>query len=164
MWKRVGKNGNKYWGSKGAGVFYTDGSKVLLLKRAEKGDAEGTWGLPGGKVEEGETNIDAAVRESIEECGSSKGRRFDDLLEKDGQHEWTTFFFQIDKPFDCKLSNEHSDWKWFDLNKLNKINLHPKLKENLDRHLKVVNKKFKKLNFKEWLQTSFVSINPPSTL
>ena len=151
MWKRIGKNGNKYWGNKGAGIFFTDGKKVLLLKRAEKSDSYGPWGLPGGKVEEGETLIDAARRESKEECGKVKGQRFEDLKETDGQHNWTTFFFKIQKPFSCKLSNEHSDWKWFDINELDKINLHPKLKENLDRHLKIVKKYFSNLTFKEWL-------------
>ena len=146
----MGKNGNKYWGRKGAGIFFTDGKKVLLLKRAEKGDNKNTWGLPGGKVEEGESFIDAAKRESIEECGFVKGYRFEDLKEIDGQHAWTTFFFRIKKPFSCKLSDEHSDCNWFNLDELEKTNLHPKLKENLDRHISIVNKHFKKLNFKEW--------------
>ena len=38
-----------------------------------------------------------------------------------------------------------------DINELDKINLHPKLKENLDRHLKIVKKYFSNLTFKEWL-------------
>ena len=153
MWKRIGKNGNKYWGNKGAGIVYTDGNKILLLKRAEKGDNIGTWCLPGGKVEEGETLIDAAKRESKEECGSVKGVRFEDLKDVDGNHTWTSFFFRIKKPFKCKLSDEHSEYKWFDLEDVNKIKLHPKLKENINRYLGIINKEFsKKINFKEWLQ------------
>lgn len=152
MWKRVGKNGSKYWGDKGAGIFFTDGEKVLLLKRAEKGDNKGTWCLPGGKVEEGESLIDAATREAKEECGKVVGSRFEDLKEVDANHHWTSFFFRVSKPFDCKLSDEHSDWKWFDIKGLDKINLHPKLKENIDRHLKIVKKEFgKRLSFKEWI-------------
>lgn len=152
MWKRIGKNGNKYWGKKGAGIFFTDGDKVLLLKRSEKGDGQGTWGLPGGKVEDGETLIDAAIREAKEECGQVKGQRFDDLNENDGMHNWTTFFFKIDKPFKCKLSDEHTEYKWVKLNKIEDYQLHPKLKENLDRHLNIINKKFKNINFKEWMR------------
>jgi len=151
MWKRIGKNGNKYWGNKGAGIFFTDGKKVLLLKRTEKGDGKNTWGLPGGKVEEGETTIDAARREAKEECGHVQGTRFEDLKEIDGQHNWTTFFFKINKPFSCTLSNEHSDWNWFNIDKLKDLNLHPKLKENLDRHIKIAKKHFNILNFKEWI-------------
>jgi 8-oxo-dGTP pyrophosphatase MutT (NUDIX family) len=150
MWKRIGKNGNKYWGKKGAGIFFTDGKKVLLLKRSKKGDNQGTWCLPGGKVENKETLIDAALREAKEECGLVRGQRFADLNEKDGMHDWTTFFFKIEKPFKCKLSDEHTDYKWIELNKINEYKLHPKLKENLDRHLNIVNKK-QNLNFKEWI-------------
>lgn len=151
MWKRIGKNGNKYWGNRGAGIFFTDGEKVLLLKRSEKGDNKGTWGLPGGKIEPGESAIDAARREAKEECGKLEGQRFDYLEEKDGLHNWTTFFFKINKPFKCKLSNEHTDSAWVDLDKLNNYKLHPKLKQHLNRHLNVVNKKLSKISFKEWI-------------
>lgn len=153
MWKRIGKNGSRYWGEKGAGIVFTDGEKILLLKRAEKGDNKGTWCLPGGKVEEGEAFIDAARRESKEECGRVEGKRFEDSKEVDGNHTWMSFFFQIKKPFNCKLSEEHSDWKWVEINKLDKINLHPKLEENIERYVNIISKHFnKKLNFKEWIQ------------
>lgn len=151
MWKKLLQEGNRYWGKKGAGIFFTDGKKVLLLKRAETGDNKGTWCLPGGKVEDGETFIDAARREAKEECGQLKGIRFEDSKEKDGQHIWNTFFFRINKPFKCKLSKEHSDWKWFDINNIGDVNLHPKLKENIHRYNNITKKYFEKMNFKEWL-------------
>lgn len=152
MWKRIGKDGKKYWGSKAAGIFFTDGQKVLLLKRSKKGDNEGTWGLPGGKVEENETLIDAAKREAKEECGKVEGSRFEDIKEQDGMHNWTTFFFKIKKPFDCKLSDEHTDYKWVDIKEIEKYKLHPELKKNLDRHFNVINNSKKKgvFGFKEW--------------
>lgn len=154
MWKRVGKDGSRYWGLGGAGIFFTDGSHVLLLKRSGKGDGAGTWGLPGGKIEEGESEIDAATRESKEECGKVSGQRFADISEKDGLHNWRTFFFKVDKPFKCKLSDEHTDWKWVKISRLDEYKLHPKLKENMDRHLKVVKRSFKKglLRFREWIE------------
>lgn len=42
---------------------------ALFLKRAEQGDYPGTWCFPGGRVEEGEDALAAAVRETMEECG-----------------------------------------------------------------------------------------------
>ena len=39
--------------------------KILLQKRAEKG----TWGLPGGAIELGESAVEALVREFYEETG-----------------------------------------------------------------------------------------------
>jgi 8-oxo-dGTP pyrophosphatase MutT (NUDIX family) len=153
MWKRIGKNGNKYWGSRAAGIFFTDGKKVLLLKRSEKGDNEGTWGLPGGKVEEKETLIDAARREAKEECGKIEGYRFEDLKEKDGMHDWTTFFFKVKSTFKCKLSDEHKEYKWVDLESVKGCELHPQFKKNLDRHLNVIKNAKKKgiFGFKEWI-------------
>lgn len=52
-----------------SGVFCEHNSRILYLKRhAEK--LEGLrWGIPGGKVEEGESPIEAAVRELAEEAG-----------------------------------------------------------------------------------------------
>ena len=41
---------------------------VLLVRRANPPDA-GKWGFPGGKIEEGETILDAALRELLEETG-----------------------------------------------------------------------------------------------
>lgn len=43
-----------------------DSGRVLLQRRA---DAHGTWGLPGGAMELGETLEEAAVRETREETG-----------------------------------------------------------------------------------------------
>lgn len=147
-WHRLGKNGDRYWGQNGAGIFFTDGKSVLLLKRSEKGDNQGTWGIPGGKAELYETAIATAQRECREECGQVQGRRIDSLESQDGHHHWTTFFFHVDKPFDCKLSDEHTDWKWVPLEEIEELKLHPKFKENLSRYLKLLERKgrIKKMN------------------
>ncbi|WP_433324260.1 NUDIX hydrolase [Spirillospora sp. CA-294931] len=42
---------------------------VVLIKRAYKGRNAGQWGLPGGRVDEGETPERAALRELHEELG-----------------------------------------------------------------------------------------------
>lgn len=143
MYHRIGKNGERYSGKKGAGILYTDGKKILLLKRAD-GDHKDTWGLPGGHVEDGESNIDAAIRESQEECGRIEGYRVAEFEEKDGLHRWVTYLYRIKSPFTCSLSKEHSAWKWFDLDKLKYVDLHPKLKENLGAYIKLIHKKFGK--------------------
>jgi 8-oxo-dGTP pyrophosphatase MutT (NUDIX family) len=43
--------------------------KILLLKRNPNRPLGTTWGVPGGKLEEGESPSQAAVREAYEEVG-----------------------------------------------------------------------------------------------
>ncbi len=50
-----------------AGIIVRHENKVLLCKRNNEGTLPGFWSCPGGKMEEGETPREAAVREFIEE-------------------------------------------------------------------------------------------------
>jgi 8-oxo-dGTP diphosphatase len=50
-----------------AGVAAVEGSRILLVRRAD----DGTWCLPGGRMEVGESFRDCARREFAEETGRS---------------------------------------------------------------------------------------------
>src|SRR5690348_8873691 len=53
-----------------AGILYTCAGKVLLLKRSDTAtDEPGTWGFPAGHLEDSESPLLAALRESREEIG-----------------------------------------------------------------------------------------------
>ena len=52
-----------------AGILIVCTGELLLIRRGESGDEPGTWCVPGGKVEDGETAIVAALRETAEETG-----------------------------------------------------------------------------------------------
>ncbi len=55
-----------------AGILFQDvDGFILLLLRHPNGDEGGTWGLVGGKLDEGESSVEAAVRETKEEIGLS---------------------------------------------------------------------------------------------
>jgi dATP pyrophosphohydrolase len=136
----------KSWLKKSAGIIFTDGKSILLLKR----DNEETWDLPGGKSNDGETEIDNAIRETKEETGLEKipGERFDSISHKDANKKYTTFFYKVDKQFPVKLSHEHSDYEWVPFNELKNRQLYPKLKINLPDYLKKIRKKV--ADFAEW--------------
>ncbi|HWC33762.1 MAG TPA: NUDIX domain-containing protein [Mycobacteriales bacterium] len=56
-----------------AGVVVRDGEGRLLLVRRGNPPAKGTWTLPGGRLEPGETPAAAAAREAREETGLEVG-------------------------------------------------------------------------------------------
>lgn len=150
---RIGRDGARYWGRLGAGILFTDGDKILLLKRAGESDHGGTWCLPGGKAKEGESPLDTARRESKEECGSVEGNRFDHFDDKDGSHHFHTYLFSIEKPFEVTLSKEHSAFRWVYLEEVPELKLHPKLKESWPSYLRSIKKRFpRKTSFLDWLK------------
>lgn len=106
--------------SAGAVVFYptTAGPEYLLLRYGG-----GNWGFPKGHVEAGETDLQAAQREVMEETGIGIDRQkildgFEDdtdyrfrrghvLVEKD-----VRFFLIESSTADVKISHEHSAFAW----------------------------------------------------
>jgi 8-oxo-dGTP diphosphatase len=62
--------GHRHWGRHGAaGVFITDGTRVVLQHRAVWTHQGDTWGVPGGARDNGESALNAAMREANEEAG-----------------------------------------------------------------------------------------------
>jgi len=94
-----------------------DGKVEYLLLR----NAKGHWDFAKGKIEEGETEKDAAIRELKEEAGIeveiSDGFKasFDFMYSRTGGqkvHKTVHFFVGKAKTFDIKLSREHTDFIW----------------------------------------------------
>lgn len=155
---RLGKDGARYWGERGAGILYTDGEKVLLLKRKSPSDHPGTWGIPGGRAKKGEVPIDTAQRETKEECGRlGEGQQFARFDNKNGAHRFHVFLYAAD-PFECTVSDEHSEARWVDIDEIKKLDLHPKLKESWPYYLKAIRRRFSKPeSFSEWFQRRSVT-------
>lgn len=135
---------------KAAGILFTDGKSILLLKRAGEGEHIGKWALPGGKSKDMESEIQTARRESMEEAGikSIPGHRIDSLVTRSGQDKFTGFVYRVGKPFDVQLSKEHSDYKWASLDEISKMELHPKFKDKLPEYLRIIRRKIR--TFSEW--------------
>lgn len=99
-------------------LFQTTDGRVLLVKRSAEGDHAGEWGIPGGKVEPGETAAEAAVREAHEEVGvdpkaigGTANLRPWTRRQADGV-DWTTFLVPVKAPFKPRLNGEHEDADW----------------------------------------------------
>jgi 8-oxo-dGTP pyrophosphatase MutT (NUDIX family) len=76
------------------------------------------WGLPGGKIEDGESMITAMERECTEELGSMPGYIKLVPLEKftsvDHGFSYHTFFCSVASEFTPVLNDEHVGYAWID--------------------------------------------------
>ena len=131
---------------KGAGVFFSDGKRVLLLRKKDGS----YWGLPGGHARKGETALETATRECQEETGRKPlGKRLGAVRNDD----WVTFLFEINRKFHCNLSKEHSEWRWVNIEDAKRMRLFPKLKENFAKYVHYFQKGFLD-GFKDWMDNS----------
>lgn len=108
-----------------AGILFRDDTRRLLLLRRADGHYCGTWALPGGKLEEGESAEQAARRETLEETehdyrGELKhlARRRDDVV------DFTTFTARTER-FEPALNDEHDAFLWVTLPEALNLKLHP---------------------------------------
>lgn len=58
-------------------ILATKTNRALFLQRGPGSDYPGMWCTPGGRIEEGEETIDAAIRETEEETGGFKAKKSD---------------------------------------------------------------------------------------
>ena len=87
--------------------------RVLLIQRSDKGDMAGYWGIPGGKIEDGETAAKAAARETLEETGYRVGDPGSVLCTRVSEDvHFTTFFKKVEDEFLPKLNDEHTAFAW----------------------------------------------------
>ena len=76
----------------------------------------GTWGLPGGKIESGETLRDAMRRECQEELGFVpdyiKLLPLEKFTTADGGFSYHTFYCSVASEFVPQLNDEHIGYAW----------------------------------------------------
>lgn len=95
-----------------AGAIVSDAlGRVLLLHRAGECDYPGTWGFPGGKIEEGETPAQAAAREVLEETGLTLADPMSAGLLVDG---FVSFPVPLGVAAPVALSVESDGYQWAD--------------------------------------------------
>ena len=101
--------------STSAGVFFysTTTDRYLYLLRTDSKNP-GNWGIPGGKIEEGETLFEGVARECEEEIGFFPDNAKLIPIQKFVNHSFTyhTFFCEIEDEFIPTLNEEHCGYAW----------------------------------------------------
>lgn len=90
-------------------VFRSRDGRVLVLKRTD-----GRWGIPGGKIELGETPVRAAIRETLEETGHIVTTALFPCFrnQNDDAVDFTAFETTVDEFIPTLADGEHTEWKW----------------------------------------------------
>lgn len=99
-------------------LFYSiDTQRYLYLMRNDARNPL-TWGLPGGKVESGESLLGAIIRECCEEIGSmptyTKLVPLEKFTSADHVFEYHTFFCSVEQEFRPELNFEHLGYAWIE--------------------------------------------------
>jgi len=98
--------------------FYSVSTHRYLYLMRNDPKHPNTWGLPGGRVESGETLIAAMIRECQEELGAMPEYLRLVPIEKfttsDAGFAYHTFFCSVVDEFCPKLNDEHVGWAWLD--------------------------------------------------
>ena len=102
----------------GVGVIFcaqSTGRQLFLLRNDKKGTS---WGLPGGKVERGESLIEALSRECDEEISywpeNAKLLPIERFTSDDQNFCYHTFYSIVSEEFIPKLNYEHIGYAWVD--------------------------------------------------
>ncbi|MFA5895133.1 MAG: NUDIX hydrolase [Candidatus Shapirobacteria bacterium] len=113
-------------------VVILDGDKVLLVKNGESSDhPTGVYGLPAGKVDEGETWEGAAIRECEEESGLKPTKLMKmptfyeaELPRKDGSTKKFCCWSYLCTKYEGKLrSTTETTPEWINISELKKLPL-----------------------------------------
>jgi 8-oxo-dGTP pyrophosphatase MutT (NUDIX family) len=101
-----------------AGIFFyaSNTQRFLFLLRNDKNSSN--WGIPGGKVEDGETLFEGIERECMEEISFFPKDAKLIPIQKFINNSFTyhTFFCKVDNEFIPVLNEEHCGYAWTDSN------------------------------------------------
>lgn len=90
---------------------------LFVLRNGSK--YSGTWGLPGGKIDPGETVAQALAREIEEELGGvirgAKLIPIEKFTSDNGKFTYHTFLIPVDDEFVPGLNDEHRGYAWLAL-------------------------------------------------
>lgn len=106
-----------------SGILFRKNKRIFLIKRAD----DGTWCIPGGHIEPGETPDQAARREVAEEAGYQYSGGLT-LMSVHG--DYATYVVDGAEEFTAQINDESTDSGWFTVDDLPSP-LHPPFAETL---------------------------------
>ena len=126
-----------FYGLTMRGVIKNTDNEILILKRhpQSKTDPE-MWELPGGKVEKGEHFTNALIREIKEETNlDCEVGDFCEAVQNDYMHKRTVqlIMYLENIKGDVKISEEHTEFMWADLEKIRSLEISSSLKKILEK-------------------------------
>jgi len=100
----------------GGVFFYAKNTERFLFLLRNDSKNIGNWGIPGGKIEDGETLFEGIKRECIEEISFFPEQAKLIPIQKfvNNQFTYHTFFCNIDDEFMPILNEEHVGYCWVD--------------------------------------------------
>lgn len=107
---------------KRATVIYRRDEQILFVRKRNA-----KWSLPGGRVEQGETPLEAALREMVEETGL----RFEQLSYVSQYEEQKILHFLFEAPLVVQKPrprNEIDDCRWFTARDVDNRNVRPSIR------------------------------------
>ncbi|MFO7710738.1 MAG: NUDIX domain-containing protein [Candidatus Woesearchaeota archaeon] len=111
-----------------------DGDKVLLAKRSSSRNLyPGLWECGGGHVKHGENFVEACKRQLREELGVvvEPVSVVSTYEISPGKIPGVKFLCHLVSYAEPRISEEHTEWRWQPLDKLDELELIPGLKEDI---------------------------------
>lgn len=119
------------------GAVVVDDERLLLVRRGH-GPAAGTWSVPGGRIEPGETVQEAVVRELLEETGIEGvcGELIGWVERIDDEHHAVILDFAVTllEAAEPVAGDDATEARWVPLWDVAEMNLAPGLAEFLHDH------------------------------
>jgi 8-oxo-dGTP diphosphatase len=115
-------------------IVHDDEGRLLMVQRGQE-PAAGRWSIPGGRVEPGETDHDAVVREVLEETGLTvRPGELAGTVERDGLagsiYEIQDYVCVVCSG-DLQAASDASDVRWVTSSELALLPMAPGLRESL---------------------------------
>jgi ADP-ribose pyrophosphatase YjhB (NUDIX family) len=119
------------------GAVVVDDERLLMVRRGH-GPAAGAWSVPGGRLEVGESIVEAVVRELAEEtglegvCGALVG--WTEVIEPTSHYVILDFWVTLLEGRDPVAGSDAAEARWVPLGEIAGLQLVPGLAEFLHEH------------------------------